>query len=223
MLGLERRTLPVSFKSGGCSSVPWNVANRLTVRSTPSKPWMKSMCHHSRRNSPSVTACRPTSSCSLTTLRMCWSSALRSSSAEISPFFRFARTSCSSRGRSRLPTWSARNGGFMKGLLRRLFQREHLVGGFPGELGLFATEVAVGGGLLVDRAQQVEHLDDALRPQIEVLDDQRRERVVGHLPGALGRHHDAGGARPPHGVGQLHPAPPRGTRRARGFCGVARP
>jgi hypothetical protein len=37
-----------------------------------------------------------------------------------------------------------------------------LVGAFPGELGLFAAEVAVGGGLGVDRAQQVQHLDDAL-------------------------------------------------------------
>ena len=53
------------------------------------------------------------------------------------------------------------------------------------------------------------HLDDALWPQIEVLDDQRRERVVGHLPGALGCHHDAGGARHADGVGQLHQAPRR--------------
>jgi hypothetical protein len=37
-----------------------------------------------------------------------------------------------------------------------------LVGAFPGELGLLAAEVAVGGGLGVDRAQQVQHLDDAL-------------------------------------------------------------
>src|ERR1700694_4127981 len=150
---------------------------------------MKSMCHQSRRNSPSVTACRPTSSWSLTTSRMCLSSTPRSSSAEISPFFLFARISCNSRGRSRLPTWSARNGGFMKDFLRRLFQRERLVGGFPGELGLFAPEVAVRGGLLVDRPQQVEHLDDALRTQVEMLQHQRRERVIGHFAGALGGHH----------------------------------
>src|SRR5256884_8588639 len=211
MLGFERRIPPVSLKSGGCSSVPWNVANLLTVRSTPSKPWMKSMCHQSRRNSPSVTACRPTSSCSLTASLMHSSSTARSAARSISPSLCLARAAWSACGRSRLPTWSARNGGFMKGLLRRLFQREHLVGGFPGELGLFATEVAIGGGLLVDRAQQVEHLDDALRPQIEVLDDQRRERVVGHLPGALGRHHDAGGAGHADGVGQLHQALRRET------------
>jgi hypothetical protein len=42
--------------------------------------------------------------------------------------------------------------------------------------------VAVGGGLLVDRAQQVEHLDDALRAQVEVLADQLGDLVVGILP-----------------------------------------
>jgi hypothetical protein len=48
-------------------------------------------------------------------------------------------------------------------------QRGGLVGAFPGEFRLVAAEVAVGGGLLVDRAQQVEHLDDALGAQVEVL------------------------------------------------------
>jgi hypothetical protein len=35
----------------------------------------------------------------------------------------------------------------------------------PRELGFVAAEVAAGGGLPVDRAQRVEHLDDAARPQ----------------------------------------------------------
>jgi hypothetical protein len=43
-----------------------------------------------------------------------------------------------------------------------------LVDRFPAEFRLVAAEVAVGGGLLVDRAQQVEHLHDALRAQVEV-------------------------------------------------------
>jgi hypothetical protein len=46
--------------------------------------------------------------------------------------------------------------------------------------------VAVGGGLLVDRAQQVQHLDDALRTQVEVLVDQRGDLVVGDDAGAFG-------------------------------------
>src|SRR5438105_9267244 len=158
---------------------------------------MKSMCHQSRRNSPSVIACRPRLSCILTTSRMSRSWMAFSSAPESSPRRFLARASCRSWGRSRLPTWSARNGGFMdtSGFLRRLFKCERLVGCFPGELGLLAAEVAVGGGLLVDRAQEIEHLDDASRPQIEVLGHERRERVVGHLARALRRHHDARRAR----------------------------
>src|SRR5688572_26840055 len=171
MLGLERRILPVTLKSGGCSSVRAKVAKRFTVRSTPSKPWMKSMCHQSRRNSPSVIEGRPIDSCSFTTSRMSWSWIFFSSASESSPLRFLARASCKSWGRSRLPTWSARNGGFIRGLLCGLLQRKGLVGRFPGEFGLFAAEVAVGGGLLVHRTQQIEHLDDALRPQVEVLGD----------------------------------------------------
>src|SRR3954464_5201815 len=161
--GFVRRTLPESLNIGGCSSLAWKVCCLLTVRSTPSKPWMKSMCHQSRRNSPSVIACRPSDSCSLTTSRMSLSWMLLSSASESSPRRFLARASCRSWGRSRLPTWSARNGGFIGssygwlgglrpcgGLLRRLLKGERLVGRFPAEFGLFAPEVAVGGGLLID-------------------------------------------------------------------------
>jgi hypothetical protein len=54
-----------------------------------------------------------------------------------------------------------------------------LVGGFPGELRLVAAKVAVGGGLAVDRPQQVERLDDAFRAQVEVLADQFDDDFVG--------------------------------------------
>src|SRR5437867_8244515 len=58
-----RRILPVTFMSGGCSSAPSNFTPKLWVDvSTPSKRRRKSMCHQSRRNSPSVTDCRPTDS-----------------------------------------------------------------------------------------------------------------------------------------------------------------
>src|SRR3954465_13819013 len=211
MLGLVRRTLLVSLNIGGCSSVAWNVCALLTVRSTPSKPWMKSMCQKSRRNSPSVTAGMPTDSCSATTSRMQRSCTAFRASCVISPFFALARASWSSCGRSRLPTWSARNGGFMAallsgGLLRRLFECECFVGRFPREFRLLAAEVAVGGGLLVDRAQQVEHLDDALGPQVEVGLHELREFVVGDLARAVRRHHDAGRLRDADGVGHLHQA-----------------
>ena len=39
----------------------------MTCFSAPSRPHKKSRCHHERRNSPSVMACRPTSSCFLMT------------------------------------------------------------------------------------------------------------------------------------------------------------
>src|SRR5438067_3227354 len=218
MLGWVRRIWPDSLNMGGCSSLAWKVCCLFTVSSTPSKPWMKSMCHQSRRNSPSVIACRPRLSCILTTSRMSRSWIAFSSAPESSPRRFLARASCRSWGRSRLPTWSARNGGFMDtsgwlggelpcgGLLRRLFKCERLVGCFPGELGLLAAEVAVGGGLLVDWAQEIEHLDDASRPQIEVLGHERRERIVGHLARALRRHHDARRARDADRVGHLHQA-----------------
>ncbi len=41
-----------------------------------------------------------------------------------------------------------------------------------------------GGGRLVDRAAQVQRLDDARRPQIEVLADQRDQLRIGDLAGA---------------------------------------
>src|SRR6266705_2952883 len=75
---------------------------------------MKSMCHQSRRNSPSVIACMPTDSCFATASRMCLSCRARSASALNSPRFALARASCSSAGRKRLPTWSARKGGAVR-------------------------------------------------------------------------------------------------------------
>src|SRR5436189_6465444 len=48
-------------------------------------------------------------------------------------------------------------------------QRLGHVGPFPGERGLGAAEVAVGGGGAEDRPAQLEALDQAFRRQIEVL------------------------------------------------------
>src|SRR5260370_27398716 len=69
------------------------------------------MCQEPRRNSPSVMPCRPASSCIRTARKMDASSMVRSSGADISPFLNRSRARKSSGGRSRLPTWSARNGG----------------------------------------------------------------------------------------------------------------
>src|SRR5437870_10259984 len=80
----------------------------------PSNPCRKSMCHQSRRNSPSVTAWRPIDSCKATTLRMHLSSTARNAADFMSPFFDLRRASCNSGGRKRLPTWSARKGGIAR-------------------------------------------------------------------------------------------------------------
>src|SRR5436190_11312004 len=58
------------------------------------------------------------------------------------------------------------NGGFANA--RGFAQRFDLVGGFPGEFRLVAAEMTVGRRLPIDRTQQVEHPDDAFRPQIEM-------------------------------------------------------
>lgn len=43
------------------------------------------------------------------------------------------------------------------------------VGSLPGELGQFATKVAVGGRLLIDGATQIQRVDDGAGAQIEHL------------------------------------------------------
>src|SRR3954468_9412116 len=75
---------------------------------------MKSMCQVARRNSPSVTDWSPTSSCMRTTSSIAASSAAFRPSSSSLPAACASRASCSSGGRSRLPTWSARNGGLVR-------------------------------------------------------------------------------------------------------------
>src|SRR3954453_14320597 len=72
---------------------------------------MKSMCQEARRNSPSVAVRSPMSPCMRTTSAIASSSIPRSSAESISPAAYRARASSRFAGRSRLPAWSARNGG----------------------------------------------------------------------------------------------------------------
>src|SRR3954454_20036542 len=72
---------------------------------------MKSMCQEARRNSPSVAERSPASSCLRTTSRIASSSMPRSSDASMRPSLKSSRACSSCGGGSRLPTWSARNGG----------------------------------------------------------------------------------------------------------------
>ena len=68
----------------------------------------------------------------------------------------------------------ARLGVLGDGLPDRGAERLDLVGALPGRVDVGAAEVAEGGGRLVDRAAQIERLDDARRAQVEVLADQLR-------------------------------------------------
>ncbi|MNI35370.1 hypothetical protein D3C73_893930 [compost metagenome] len=64
--------------------------------------------------------------------------------------------------------------------------------------------MAVGRGLLVHRVDQVQHLDDAVRTQVEVLADQLLDLVVADLAGAEGGDRDRGRLSHADGVGDLH-------------------
>src|SRR5258706_3362927 len=106
MIGREQPTLPVTLAIGGTSSALKVMPVGLTS-SMPSSCLRKSRCQKSRRNSPSVIDCRPISSWRFTAPAM-----QRSSTSFSFPGETFeARASRSSGGRSRLPTWSAWNGG----------------------------------------------------------------------------------------------------------------
>jgi len=117
---------------------------------------MKSMCQEVRRNSPSVADCRPMSSCVRTTSRIASSSTARSASAVIAPAARSWRAWSSFRGRSRLPTWSARNGGRLLDsgrLTGPSKERADLATGY--ELDIIASAVVGGASLTGGRGSVV--------------------------------------------------------------------
>src|SRR5215472_8951770 len=120
-IGEAWRTLPVTCSTGGAKSMSplalWKCAVRPPRASTPSSCSRKSIWKYVLRYSPSVTPCRPASSCMRTTSRIARSSNARSSCFEISPFLCRSRAASSSGGLRKLPTWSARNGGLLRTLM----------------------------------------------------------------------------------------------------------
>src|SRR5690606_22859631 len=80
----------------------------------------------------------------------------------------------------------------------------------PAEL--VAAEVAVRRRLLVDGAQEVEHLQDAVRTQVEVLVHGRDDLLLGHLVRAEGLDGDGGRLRDADRVRHLNLAAVREAR-----------
>src|SRR6516165_6596455 len=103
----------------------------------------KSKCHQERRNSPSVASLRPIEACLCTTFSISMSSTLRRSSAEISPFSRLARASLMRCGLSRLPTSSARKGGFVRCMVS-LPKTENSVCGGAGHTEMALQHCGIG-------------------------------------------------------------------------------
>ena len=67
---------------------------------------------------------------------------------------------------------------------RRRGEELRLVGALPRRVQVLATEVAVRGGLAVDRLPQLQRVDDRRGPQVEVPLDQAEDPVVRQLAGA---------------------------------------
>src|SRR6476620_9309808 len=78
-----------------------------------------------------------------------------------------------------------------------------LVGALPREVVVLAAEVPVGGGLLVDRAVQVQRVAEGARAQVEVLVDELLDLAAADLLGAERLDHDRHRVRHADGVGDL--------------------
>src|SRR3954452_20132653 len=78
-----------------------------------------------------------------------------------------------------------------------------LVGALPREVVVLAPEVPVGGGLLIDRAMQVQRLAKGAGTQIEVLVDELLDLPATDLLRAEGLDHDRHRMPDADGVGHL--------------------
>src|ERR1700685_219786 len=73
-------------------------------------------------------------------------------------------------------------GGRARSVAGGCLQRVGPVGALPGEVRLLAAEVAVGRGLRVDGAKQVQVPDDRGGPQVEHLEYRVLDALDRHLP-----------------------------------------
>src|SRR5262245_48376465 len=91
-------------------------------------------------------------------------------------------------------------------LFRGAFEGGGLVGAFPGDRVEVVdfSEVAVVGRLRIDRAQQVQLLDDIGRLEAENFAHGEFDAFVGNLAGAESSHANRNGLRMTDGVGELN-------------------
>src|SRR5215208_4573031 len=83
-------------------------------------------------------------------------------------------------------------------------QRDGLVRALPREVVVLAAEVAVGRGLLIDRAVQPEVVAEGAGPQVEVLAHELRDLRAADLLRAERLHHQRDGVRDADRIGDLH-------------------
>src|SRR5512140_2953145 len=73
-------------------------------------------------------------------------------------------------------------------LLDRPEKRVHQIELFPGEFLVAPTEVTIGCRLTVDRAEQIQPLDDAARRQIDFVQQNLVELSIGNSSGPVRVH-----------------------------------
>src|SRR3977135_783907 len=81
------------------------------------------------------------------------------------------------------------------------------VGCLPGEIGVAAAEVSIRRGLAVNRAAEVERIDDLARLELEVRPHQTRNQLGVNLLGSESIHQYTNGFSYSDSVGELHLAP----------------
>src|SRR5690606_15080265 len=95
----------------------------------------------------------------------------------------------------------------------QLPQQVRLVRALPGHVQIVAPEMAVGRGRTVDRAPQIQHADDARRPQVKVFADELRQLFFTDFAGTVRIDADGNRLCDADGVGELDFALVRQARR----------
>ena len=87
--------------------------------------------------------------------------------------------------------------------LRFCKQSLHHIRLFPRQIQFRAAKVAVTGGLTVDRAAQIERLDDGRRAQVEAFAHKLGQLIIRDLAGSICLDENGNRVRHADGVGQL--------------------